>query len=155
MRTVTLLLMCLSIALVAGCQEGNVNAKLWMMGGPDVDNPHTELIGRVGLEAESIEVGAESLWVGVHGDHQSYGAYALGHLGEGPAGRAYIGYHASIIDAEDGGLYGPIGGTTIQVNDQLATVVEYQYRSFTGELDDLYPESSQEHRVYAGIVLKF
>lgn len=148
MKKVVLLLVAL---LLCGCGEHQMTA--WMLSGGDIDAVDNEFTGRLGLRgADGVEFGAESNWVGTRGQAQSYGAYALAEMDES-IGHPYIGYHASIAnDIEDGGLYGPVGGTIITIGG-LETVLEYQYRDFTGSMADL--DKNDAHKVFAGVRIRF
>lgn len=129
---------------------------VWAMGTSDLDSQENEFVGRVGVQLEDVEMGLESVWQGVHGDGQAYGAYVLMHLlGEpGVLGKPYLGYHATIIDAEDGGAYGPIAGTKYELGANLETVLEGWYRDFTGNLKQT-AESNDIWKLFAGVRYKF
>lgn len=144
-----LMVLCLFILCVAGCQ-GNGKITTWAMAGPDLDHEYNELTGRVGYAANGIEAGAEVMMIGIHNDHILYGAYALGELGP-----AYAGFHALVPEDEgDGALFGPIAGTMIEIGG-IQTVVEYQYQEGAGDLDAELPNVDDEHKVFAGIRVKF
>ena len=123
---------------------------VWFMGTSDLDSPDNEFIARLGVQLEDVEVGAQSHWLGVHGDNQSYGVYALLHL-EGDftswVGRPYVGYAASLgVDSEDGSSYGPVLGTVYS----KIFVIEYQYRDFSGKLGEQLGDENDVHKVFVG-----
>jgi hypothetical protein len=136
----------LIVLLVAATAQADITA--WLMGTPaDLDNENAEYLLRVGLAEGETEFGIQSNYVGLEGAGQWYGAYGLVFVGDG----AYIGYSASIIDAEDGGAYGPVAGL---IYEEIL-VIEYQYRDYTGPLSRQMPDSNDAHKVYAGLRLCF
>jgi hypothetical protein len=132
-----------------------VSICLWLAGTTEFDSPDNDFLGRVGVQLADVELGWESTWMGVHGD-QVHGVYALMHLvGEaGILGQPYVGYHATIIDAEDGGFYGPILGTRYVLTKNMDTVVEGWYRDFTGHFQDV-AEQNDVWKLFAGIRYRF
>ena len=139
----------------AGCNEEQCRPTAWLMGGTGDDSVDNDIVGRVGLRnPQGIEFGAESNWIGVHGANQNYGAYVIGELDKTPVGTPYIGGHASIIDDEDGGFYGPVAGTILEVAG-IETVIEYQYLEFTGMMEDAQGVWNDEHKVLVGFRLRF
>ncbi len=122
-----------SVKAYEAAEAQDVQFVVWGLATTDADSPDNEFVLRAGVQLEDIELGYESLWRGAHGDGQTHGVYVLMHL-EGDIsswlGRPYIGYHASLIDAEDGGFYGPVAGTVYWD----VFVMEVWYRDFTGKL---------------------
>lgn len=122
---------------------------VWGLATTDADSPDNEFVLRFGVQLKDIELGYESLWRGAHGDGQTHGVYVLMHL-EGDIsswlGRPYIGYHASLIDTEDGGFYGPVAGTVYWD----VFVMEVWYRDFTGKLKAELDNSNDIWKVTAG-----
>jgi hypothetical protein len=126
-----------------------------MLGGSNVDAPDNNIVGRAGLRnPEGIEFGAESTWVGIHGENQAYGAYAIAEIPMETIAVPYVGYHTTIAnDQEDGGFYGPIAGTIIEVRG-IETVIEYQYLDFVGFMSDTSAPNDR-HNLYAGLRFRF
>lgn len=136
--------------------ESMTSITAWLLGTSDLDSQDNEFVGRIGVQLEDVEICFESNWQGVHGDRQSYGVAALMHLlGEpGILGEPYVGYHATIIDAEDGGAYGPILGTKYPLGPNLDTAVEGWYRDFTGNFKQT-AEQNDVWKLFAGIRWRF
>ena len=155
-----LLLTAVLACLVGGCIEGvckeNDSVTVWALATPEVDSADNEFQGRIGVQRDTIEAGAESSWLGTNGANQSYGAYILTYLAETPVGTPYIGYHATVAntDADSAGFYGPVAGTMVNIGG-IDSVVEYQYKDFTGSLADLQADNNDRHRVFAGMRFKF
>lgn len=153
MKKLSVLLVVVLI-FVAGCSEGNMTA--WILGGTDVDSSVNEYVGRIGYENDGVEVGGQSTWVGTQGAGQSYGAYIIAHIPAGPdiLGQPYIGYQASVVDAEDGAFYGPIAGTIYEDLVGVDWVVEGWYRDFTGPLSEGM-DSNDQWKVFVGPRFRF
>lgn len=142
--------------LVGGCFEDH-SLVGWGLATPEFDSADNAFAGRLGIVNEGIEAGYETSYLGNRLDSQSHGAYLAAELEKTPLGTPYIGYHATLVigDIEDGAFYGPILGTTVGVAPGVQTVVEYQYRDFTGSLADLQADNNDRHRVFTGLRVKF
>jgi len=161
MRNVSLLLIVMLLAVaLSGCIEpickpgDTVNA--WMLAAPQYDSQADEFQGRIGLQRETVEAGYETSYVGSRLDSQTHGAYAVTYLTPTEYGSPYIGYHATLVlgDLEDSAYYGPIAGVMVNIGG-IDSVVEYQYRDYTGSLADLEQAGSDNHRIFAGVRVKF
>lgn len=153
MKTGLKILLCLVSLLVVGCNDGQMTT--WMMTGPDWDNEENILTVRVGPKQASWEAGAELMLVGIHTDPW-YGCYVITELDATPAGVPYVGVHALLPeDKGNGAVWGPIAGTRIEVAPNVDTVVEYQYLEPTGSADVSFPDNNQEHRVNAGLYIRY
>ena len=151
--SVVLLLLCLS-----GCGPSyeQVEPRVWVLGGTDVDSPTEQLYGRGGLGFEDawIEGGIEAMWRGVKGEGFGIGPYAIGYLEPTPVGLPYAGFHAGIMEGGEGNYYGPMTGTVNEIGGVL-TVVEYQYRRFSGDLETIMGGDNEEHAVFGGLMFRF
>lgn len=142
------------LLLCQGCLE-HAAPKLWILGGTDADQKNEQIYGRFGVEQDGFEFGIESMWQGVKGAGQSYGAYTVGYLEPSVlVDRFYVGYHATVAVDEDGGYYGPIAGVLKNVAG-LPIVFEYQFRSFTGDMDIVLGDENEEHTLFGGLQFAF
>lgn len=149
-----LIIILLAVVMMAGCSE-QCRPTAWILGGSDVDARDDMIVGRVGVKNEGVEFGAESSWTGIHGENQAFGAYILNEFAPTPAGIPYIGYHATVAnDAEDGGSYGPIAGTVLEVGG-IETVVEFQYLDYSGPISQTMVDETDNYRLFAGTKFKF
>lgn len=150
MLPITLML----LVAATGCQTAQPTA--WFLSGSDVDSEDNRYVGRLGVEQGDLEFGAQSDWVGVHGERQTYGAYALLHLpwDENLLGTQYTGFQTSIaVDHEDGGSYGFLAGTLKPLSEDVDAVAEYRYSDFTGAQKDQH--SNDVHWFGGGLRFKF
>jgi hypothetical protein len=130
------------------------NFTLWLLGNPGgIDNPDVELTGRLGWRDGDTEFGAQFDALGIHGEnYERWGMFAILHLEGDPTsliGQPYIGYAASIIS--DYTAYGPFAGTKYN----KVFVLEVRYQNFSGKLDKIMTESTDELVGYAGIVMEY
>lgn len=154
-------LICLLLACLVGgciepiCKPGDT-VNVWGLAAPEYDNAQDEFQGRIGLQRKTVEAGYETSYVGGRMENQTHGAYAVVYLTPTEMGSPYIGYHASLVlgDIEDSAYYGPIAGVLVNIGG-IDSVVEYQYRDYTGSLADLQQNGSDSHRVFAGVRIKF
>ncbi len=146
--------------LVGGCIEPickpDDTVNVWMLAAPEYDNQQDEFQGRIGLQRQTVEAGYETSYVGNDLGMQAHGAYALAYLAPTELGSPYIGYHATLVlgDLEDSAYYGPVAGVLVNIGG-IDSVLEYQYRDYTGTLADLQEHGSDSHRVFAGVRIKF
>ena len=157
----------LTLLVAANCQACLTG---WLMGTPtELDNPQAEFLARIGIQMEDPaeigetdigwpEVGVQVDWVSTDGDYARYGVYGLLHLNEGNPdswlGQFYLGYAATLAvsGSEDGmSSYGPVIGTVYG----KIFAIEYQYRSYEGPLSAEMQDWSDEHKVYAGLCLRY
>jgi len=153
MRTIMTVMMIAMLVALTGCNEGQ-SMSVWALGTTNLDSQDNEFTGRGGICDGKLEAGFETTYYGPHG-HQAYGGYALLHLEGNPSswlGQPYIGYHATVADAEDGGQYGPIVGT---VYGDIFVIEAQPLQGYNGKLEEKFSESHDENRVYAGVVLEF
>ena len=154
MRTIRRLLLVAIMSLVAaGCNDSQ-HATMWVLGTTNLDSQDNEFTGRGGICDGKVEAGAETTYYGPHG-HQAYGGYALLHLEGDPSswlGQPYVGYHATVADAEDGGQYGPIIGT---VYWNIFVVEVQPLQGYNGKLEEKFGESHDENRFLVGARLEF
>lgn len=153
MRTLTLALMIALLVAVAGCNS-NQKYTAWGLATTNLDSQDNEFTARGGICDGKIEAGLESTYYGPHG-HQAYGGYALLHLEGDPAswlGQPYIGYHATVADAEDGGQYGPIIGT---IYWDIFVVEVQPLQGYSGKLEEKFGESHDETRLQVGVRFAF
>lgn len=142
--------------VVSAASEPTTFLTVWGLSTPEADSPDNTFVLRAGAQLDDVEICLESVYQGVHGDTQSYGVFVAMHiLGEpGALGAPYIAFHATIIDAEDGGFYGPIAGTKYPLGKNLEAIVEGWYRDFTGA-QKRSAEQNDEFLAFAGLRLKF
>ncbi len=153
MKTVTLALLMGILVVSAGCNDSQ-HLAAWGLGTTNLDSQDNEFTGRGGICDGQVEAGAETTYYGPHG-HQAYGGYALLHLEGDPAswlGQPYIGYHATVADAEDGGQYGPIVGT---VYWNIFVVEVQPLQGYNGKLEEKFGEWHDETRLQVGARFEF
>ncbi len=158
------------LALVAP-MSANACITGWIMGTPtEFDNADAELRARLGLNMEDEaqvgdigvgvpEVGIQVDWIGRESDFSRLGIYGLLHLRTEAeaatwAGRPYMGYSVDLAvhgNEDDGSAYGPILGTRYA----KIFVIEYQYLTYGGQLEEVMDQGSDEHKFYAGLCLRW
>lgn len=154
---VTLIMFAALLIVSAGCNEEICQPTAWLMGGTNADAADNIVTGRVGIRnKDGVEFGGETNYLGVHGANQSYGAYALTELTADPNTGIipYIGFRASVVDVEDGSLFGPMTGTIIKLGG-MESVLEIRYNEFDGRLEDLQADENNKWEASAGLRIKF
>ena len=143
----------------------------WLLGEPtEVDNPEAQFRAMLGLRMEdeaqvgnldigTPEIGVQYDWVGSDGDFDRWGVYGLLHLGDPAAadtwlGRPFVGLNVNLdVQGNDdtGNALGAVAGT---IYGKIFAIM-YQYTKYDGKLDPVFAEWQDEHKVYAGLVLKY
>lgn len=143
------------VLLVAVSSQACVTA--WFLSAPDLDSNTNEYKVRLGVQNADTEFGVQLDYYGVHGSPpgQQYGAYAIVHLDKAILtdllGQQYLGFAATVVTEDaDIGSYGPIVGALRPINENIAFVIEYQYRDFNEE----WP-GADAHKVVAGFRINY
>jgi len=144
----------------------------WILGEPtEVDNPDAQFRAMLGLKMEeegevanvpvgTPEFGIQYDWQGSDGDFDRWGVYGLLHFGDEDAantwlGRPFVGMNVTLDvqgnDDANGSAVGAMAGT---VYGKIFAVL-YQYTAYDGRLEAEMSEWQDEHRVYAGICLRY
>lgn len=147
----------LCLGFVAGCNEEVCKPSGWFLGGSGLGSEQETYTARVGIvNADGVEFGAESSWIGQRAQEQYYGAYAIQELQVVELGRQYIGAHASIglDDDTDGRFYGFVTGVVVPISPNIDAVTEYQFNEYTETLRDL-EGTDDAHKISAGLRIKF
>ena len=147
------------VLLFAGvCSAGDWTASV--MSGFDVDLQGDDVVARIGIKRENIELGAQVAWLRLpEAEPQAYGAYTLYHFPEiidintpplpitplKVTASAYLGAHV-LFELEDGAFIGPVVG--MDILDIIC--VEYQYGG------NIFGNSMPEtHTIKFGLKIEF
>jgi len=146
--------------LMAGCSE-NMTPTASLLSGSNIqlEENSVEYVGRLGLQADGINFGLQSTWADEAEDMaQFYGVFITQELTNDPnlpvLGKMYLGAQATINLDNDGGLYGPILGTSIEVGG-IEVITEFQYRHFNEALAALNGQQEDKYRLIIGPKFKF
>ena len=157
MKTALIMIAFAAMLIVSeGCNEEICKPTAWLMSGSNLDAVDNEIIGRVGIRNnDNIEFGAESNWLGVKGENQTFGGYVVAWLPIDPNNfEPYVGFDVTAGDVADGSFYGFLAGTAIRIGP-IKSVVEYSNTQYSGQLADKYDHANDEHRVRAGLIFEF
>jgi len=159
------LIVALAILLVAGCAgTEKIQPAAWLLSGANVQSADSEneiedtleYIGRVGVQVGQTEAGiASDWWMG--SPRQSYGVYAIQFLTADPnslVGTPYIGAQATMDVEEQGGMYGFVTGTILDIGG-MDVVTEFQVRTYNEVLETQMPNSEDRYKAFVGLRFKF
>lgn len=159
-----ILIVVLAILLVAGCAEtAKVQPAAWLLSGANVQSGDSEneiedtleYVGRVGVQVGQTEAGLASNWFKGN-PRQEYGVYFIQFLAQDPnnlLSKTYIGAQATLDVKEEGGMYGFMAGTILNVGGvDLAT--EFRASTYTEALGDKM-DSQDRYKVFVGPRFKF
>lgn len=160
MKKLLFLITIICLLLFAGCSD-SMRPTVSMLSGSNIelDEESVEYIGRIGIQNDGMNFGLQSTWADdAEEQNQSYGVYITQELTNDPnlpvLGKMYLGAQASLNLDNDGGSYGPIVGTIIDVGG-IEIVTEFQYRHFNDALAALNSEREDKYRVIVGPKFKF
>ena len=153
------ILLVIAILLIAGCGE-QMRPTVSLLSGSNVDieENSVEYIGRLGLQVDTVNFGLMTTMADDAEDRDPfYGVFITQELIDPNLpviGKVYLGAQATINLDNDGGQYGPIVGTSINLGG-IEVCTEFQYRHYNEALSALQSESGDKYKVIVGPKFKF
>lgn len=152
----------LLLLLCAGCGERLAVTLLGSTDATDPDvggqtNQYTVRVGAMLGEDQATEIGLSTTGWTRDAANQFFGVYVLRYLPEDPnglLGQVFIGGRASLDLDEDGGAFGPLIGTVMDVGG-IDFVTQYGYVRYDQALKTALGGTDGEHVVSVGPLLRF